>query len=88
MTAFGACSEPVRAGLAPRFQIVKHPDAGRGCPAFRPHQTALEARAERLLKSGAIGLDDLDHVRMLVRTQRAGDAAELLDLIEQAEGRR
>jgi hypothetical protein len=42
-----------------------------------------------MLKVGLIGLDDLDHVRMLIATQRSDDAAQLLDLVERAaEGRR
>lgn len=88
MSVYGNCSRPVEAGLAPRFQLVKHPAGGAGCVAYQPHQTPVEARAVRLLRAGLLGVDDLDHVRMLVRAQRAGDAAELLDQVEQAEGRR
>jgi hypothetical protein len=33
-SAYGNCGEPVRAGLAERFMLVKHPDGGVGCAAF------------------------------------------------------
>lgn len=88
MSVYANCGQPVAAGLAPRFMLVRHPDAGRGCPAFLPHRAPLEARAERMLKVGLIGLDDLDHVRMLIATQRGDDAAALLDLVERAEEKR
>lgn len=87
-TAFGACGQPVAAGLAPRFQIVKHPAGGAGCPAFRPHRSPLEARVERLVRSGVLGLDDRDEALALLRAERGDELAQLLDLVERAEGRR
>lgn len=33
-SAYGNCGEPVRAGLAARFMLVKHPNGGVGCVTF------------------------------------------------------
>ena len=33
-SAFGNCGVPERAGLAERFMLTKHPEAGAGCTTF------------------------------------------------------
>ena len=34
VSRYGACGDPVAAGLSDRFQIVAHHEGGRGCPHF------------------------------------------------------
>lgn len=63
VTRYGNCGEPVAAGLVEHFGLVRHPDGGRGCPAFTRRRTDLEARAARLLAAGAIDQEDADLVR-------------------------
>ncbi|MCL4182842.1 MAG: hypothetical protein KJ011_05285 [Burkholderiaceae bacterium] len=81
-TRYGNCGEPVAAGLAERFGLVRHPEDGRGCPVFTRRPTELEARAARLLAVGAIEPADLELVRVCQHAHAAGDWAKPLGWCE------
>lgn len=81
---FGNCTEPVAAGLADRFVLVRHPAGGRGCPTYLARRTELDERAARLLACGAIEPADVDLVRERQHAQPAEEWAHLLDWCEAA----
>lgn len=81
---FGNCTEPVAAGLADRFVLVRHPADGLGCPAFLARRTELEERAARLQACGAIKPADADLVRERQHAHPAEEWAQLLDWCEAA----
>lgn len=77
-SAFGNCGEPVAAGLATHFQIVRHARDGYDCPAFVPVEppapppTAIERRAERMHRMGLLDAGDLRAVRVGQHADPAG----------------
>lgn len=84
VTRYGNCSEPVVAGLVERFGLVRHPEGGRDCPAFKPHPTELEVRAARLLAAGTIEPADLELLRERQNAHPAGEWGQMLDWCEAA----
>jgi hypothetical protein len=83
-TRYGNCGEPVAAGLLERFGLVRHPDGGRGCPAFTRPPSELEARAALLLVAGAIEPADLELLRERQGAHQAGEWSQLLSWCEAA----
>lgn len=86
-SAFGNCTEPVAAGLAERFMLVKHPDGEHGCGSFAHDPLAIELRLAELLALGAIDAADAD----LCRRRYSTDSATwdlLLSACELAASRR
>lgn len=82
VTRYGNCGEPVAAGLLERFGLVRHPEDGRGCPAFTRQPTDLDERAVRLLAAGAIEPADLG---LLCERQNAHPADEWGQLLDWCE---
>jgi hypothetical protein len=83
-TRYGNCSEPVAAGLLERFGLVRHPEAGCGCPASTRRPGELEARATRLLAAGAIEPADLEVLRERQSAHQAGEWSQLFNWCEAA----
>jgi len=71
VSGFGNCTEPVAAGRAKRFMLVKHPDGGQGCGAFVHMPLAIESRLAELLALGAIDADAADLCRRRYSTDSA-----------------
>lgn len=89
-TQFGNCAQPVEAGLAKTFGLVRHAEGGADCTVFEQADVhvdvqvdALEARLTRLLAMGAIDQGDATLARLRHREDsRAWDC--LLDACEHA----
>lgn len=88
VSKFGNCAEPVAAGLAERFMLVRHPSAGTGCAAFAaqvaPEVQKLHLRADRLCGTF---YDDSDFKVLSELIDRGDDLARLERLIADAESR-
>ena len=39
----------MKAGLSKRFELIAHPDGGRGCSAFHAHSAELDPEIEALI---------------------------------------
>ena len=87
---FGNCRQPVEAGLAKTFGLVRHADGGADCTVFEQADVqidgqvdALEARLTRLLSMHAIDQGDAELARLRHR-EDPGAWNCLLDACERA----
>lgn len=67
-TIYRNCNSPVLAGLSKRFELVAHPDGGRGCTAFLAKTADVDPEIEALIQAIAqrygFTADDIDEMRL------------------------
>lgn len=71
ISVFSNCARPMDAGIAMKFELVKHPTGGAGCIAFELTPMDIDARLAQLVAEGAIDGKDADQCRRRYPTDPA-----------------